>query len=215
EKLGKHVDLQLRNNDHAKIGSFISFEESTADGGTKFIDELLQHIRLQTVIVIDYFSFSSQSQKSHVFHPYFLKEYRNRWYVVGYHQEYQGLRTLALERIKSIQPDYQTPYKASNFDSNSYYNNALGVSITSNHPERVILLVDETQWRYLQSQPMHHSQQLVGNIDSWYELSFMLISNYELVSTILAMGSAVRVLEPPALKEQVALEIKRMYNNVK
>lgn len=200
EKLSEKVDLHIRENDTTDLGDVISFEKSTTDGGSNYINAFLQHIRQQTVVQIKYHSFSSNTTRSHIIHPYFLKEYRNRWYVVGFHETYQEIRTLALERIKEIEPDYATSYRPSTFDVNSYYQHAVGVSITNEPPIDIIFEISPQGYRYIETQPIHHSQTCIEQTDNKVTVKLNAILNYELKSTLLALGADICVLEPLALK---------------
>jgi len=210
EKLNQHLDVHLKNQDDVDLAEVISFEQSTSDGGSLFLNDLLEHIRRQTVISIDYQSFSSGNRKQHVMHPYYLKEYRNRWYLLGYHEEYKELRTLALERMLSIAPNYSVKYLSPAFNVGSYYANVIGVSVSPGEPEEVELEVLHSQWQYLQSQPLHKSQHLIREDSSKIVVGLRVIRNYELKSAILSMGAAVNVLKPASLKRDIVLETERI-----
>ncbi|MFT5725240.1 MAG: putative DNA-binding transcriptional regulator YafY [Bacteroidia bacterium] len=200
EKLSDKVELHIKENDTTALGNVISFEQSNADGGNQYINDLLQHIRQHTTVIIEYHSFSSNSVKSHTLHPYFLKEYRNRWYVVGFHEGYKQIRTLALERMKSIVPDYDASYKPSEFDIQSYYKDAMGVSITQEKPQKIVLELSPKEYQYIESQPLHNSQKLISQNKDEVRIELFAILNYELKSTLLSMGSNVIVKEPASLK---------------
>ncbi len=210
EKLNLHLDVHLKNQDEVDMAEVISFEQSTSDGGSLFLNDLLEHIRRQTVLSIDYQSFSSGNRKQHVMHPYYLKEYRNRWYLLGHHEEYKELRTLALERMLSIAPNYSVKYILPEFNVGSYYSNVIGVSVSTGEPTHVELEVNQSQWQYLQSQPLHKSQHLIRMNGSKVVIGLCVICNYELKSAILSMGAAVTVLKPTSLKDEIVVETERI-----
>ncbi len=213
EKLSDKVELHVKENDTTKLGNVISFEKSYVDGGSEFINELLQHIRQKTVVQVMYHSFSTNSKKTHTIHPYFLKEYRNRWYIVGYHQEYQEVRTLALERINSVSPEYSVSYQPATFNIHSYYENAVGVSITSDKPQTILLELDAREYQYFETQPIHPSQKVVVKSDDKVQISLYVILNYELKSTLLSMGSKIKVLEPVVLRDHILNEANNMIDH--
>ncbi|MBI1305185.1 MAG: WYL domain-containing protein [Bacteroidetes bacterium] len=203
DKLNQNLSIQFRQKERAETASYISFEQNTADGGSSFIQELLDHIRLKTVISVDYYSFSSGKRKEQVIHPYYLKEYRNRWYVLGYHEEHKSLRTLALERIKGIEPRYDIEYRPSEIDLNEYYKHTIGVSVTDSKPQTIEMLVSQRDWLYLSTQPLHPSQKMLENSGEMVRLSLDVVVNYELKSQIMAMGKDVKVLKPESLCEEI------------
>ncbi len=201
EKLSDKVELHVKQNDTTALGNIIEFEKSTTDGGSRHINELLQHIRQETTVTIEYNSFSSNSVKTHTIHPYFLKEYRNRWYMIGYHETYQSLRTLALERMIRIEPDYATAYRVSDFNVQAYYKDAVGVSITSEDPIRIIFELSPREYQYIESQPIHSSQKCISKKEKVVTVELNAILNYELQSTLLSMGSNIKIIEPLSLKD--------------
>lgn len=210
EKLSDKVELHIKENDTTALGNIISFEQSTTDGGSRYINEILQHIRQQTTVQIEYHSFSSNSIKTHTLHPYFLKEYRNRWYVIGFHEGYKQLRTLALERMNSITPDYSTTYRVSNFDIQAYYQDAIGISITPGKPQRIVFEVSPKEYQYIQSQPIHPSQKCLSQTTDTVTIELKVILNYELKSTLLSMGSNIKIIEPEVLKSFLLEEAKQV-----
>ena len=217
EKLSDKVDFHIKQNDTTKLGNLISFEKSTTDGGGKYINMLLQHIRHETVVEIEYHSFSSNAVKKHRLHPYFLKEYRNRWYVIGYHSEYKAIRTLALDRMQGIEPFYSETYKSSSVDLHAYYQHAVGVSVTSDKPKRVVFELSPREYQYIQSQPIHSSQKCLHEDGNKVVVELHVIINYELRSTLLSLGSGIKVTEPQELRDfliEEAKSISQLYDSI-
>lgn len=207
QKLSEKLKIRLSESGE-EDKKVVSFESSTTDGGGTWIDEILGHIRMKTVIRIEYFSFSSGRQSTHLIHPYFLKEYRNRWYLVGWHEGYSQIRTLALERIDSMEPDYKTAYREQDFDASAYYRNAIGVSVNDTEPVLVRIRILAREWPYVRSQPWHHSLKLEEEANDQVTFSLHVIVNYELKNLLLSYGKSVEVLEPLSLREQIASELK-------
>lgn len=208
EKLSDKVDIHIKQNDTTELGNIISFEKSMKDGGGKYINMLLQHIRQETVVEIEYHSFSSNAVKKHRLHPYFLKEYRNRWYVIGYHSEYKGIRTLALDRMLGIEAYYHETYQPSTIDLHEYYQHAVGVSVTSEKPKKIVFELSPREYQYIQTQPIHTSQKCLQQDENKVVVELNVIINYELKSTLLSLGSNIKVTEPKELKQFLFEEAK-------
>jgi predicted DNA-binding transcriptional regulator YafY len=216
EKLSDKVDIHIKENNTTDLGDVIGFEKSVTDGGSNYINEFLQHIRQETVVEIEYHSFSSNSIQTHILHPYFLKEYRNRWYVVGYHEERKRTITLALERIINMQPRYDHSYKPSSININSYYQHAVGVSVLDKEPMLIRFELSEKEYRYIESQPIHQSQKAEHSEKGVVTVSLKAILNYELQSTLLAMWTQIKVVEPEELQDflrRQAEDILKLYNS--
>ncbi len=206
QKLSEKLMIRLSGtgDDDKKV---VAFETSTADGGGDWIDELLGHIRRKTVVRIGYFSFSSGRQSTHLIHPYFLKEYRNRWYLVGWHEAYSQIRTLALERIDSMEPDYTTSYRDQEFDASAYYKNAIGVSVNDSEPVLAKIRILAREWPYVESQPWHHSLKATDKGEEFVIFTLKVIVNYEFKNLLLSYGNSIEVLEPESLRRTIAAEI--------
>ena len=207
QKLSEKLMIRLSESggDDKKV---VAFETSTADGGGDWIDELLGHIRRKTVVHIGYYSFSSGRQSTHLIHPYFLKEYRNRWYLVGWHEAYSQIRTLALERIDAMEPEYTTSYRDHEFDASEYYKNAIGVSVNDSQPVLAKIRIVAREWPYVESQPWHHTLKLEEKGDDFVTFSLKVIVNYEFKNLLLSFGSSIEVLEPSSLRETIADELR-------
>ena len=97
--------------------------------GLKFLDVLYQAILKKIVLDISYQSFSATKSSNFLFHAFILKEYNNRWFVVGKKEGQRKILTLALDRIIKIDFDLNKKYKQENFDADKYYENTYGVTV--------------------------------------------------------------------------------------
>ena len=63
--------------------SFIQFESVPEMKGSEYLQVIIEAIRDKTVLEILHQRFDSDKAYLHRIHPYLLKEYRNRWYLIG------------------------------------------------------------------------------------------------------------------------------------
>jgi len=82
---------------------FIEFEKNPPVQGMEYIDQLIPIIRRKRVIQIKHHSFWRNEVQNFIVHPYYLKEYKFRWYLVGYCEQRDDVRIFGLERIVSIE----------------------------------------------------------------------------------------------------------------
>lgn len=81
EKLMAELTLcQIRKKDNDK---FVSFETNESLTNIGLLPELYLAIRDKKVISFQYCPYGKKYRKV-IFHPHFLKEYNNRWFVFGY-----------------------------------------------------------------------------------------------------------------------------------
>ena len=188
---------------------YISFEDHTSARGIEYLDDLMEAICNKIVLSIHYRPFYKKEAKIHL-HPYFLKEYRNRWFVFGRDQSENRLVSLALDRIEGMKPMMDEKYQENDlFDPETYFANMIGVSLPTNaKPETIRLKVFQNSAMYMETKKIHHSQRIVSrNDDGSIEIELTVVVNYELISTILGFGAAVRVLEPEGLVERISREL--------
>jgi len=94
----------------------IHLDKNESLKGLHFLDEIYQAIVKKIVLVITYKSFKSKEENQFTFHPFILKEFNNRWFVVGKKQPNQPVSNLALDRIIKIDYDFQMPFLEHSFD---------------------------------------------------------------------------------------------------
>lgn len=80
----------------------MQFEKHTTALGTGYIDKIFDAIKGKTALRITYQSFKALVPEQCVFHPYLLKEYRNRWFVIGRKENTASVTILALDRIREV-----------------------------------------------------------------------------------------------------------------
>jgi predicted DNA-binding transcriptional regulator YafY len=173
--------------------------------GLHFLDEIYQAIVKKVVLKITYKSFKSLEETTFNFHPFILKEFNNRWFLIGKKLKKSPISNLALDRIISIDYDFQTPYMDEVFDAEQYYKNVVGVTVnTGLQPRKVQLWLNKIHAPYVLTKPIHSSQRLIETYeDGSVKINLFLIENYELERLLLGFGDGLEVLEPPRLRNRM------------
>lgn len=185
--------------------AIIQFEKHTVASGTEYIDDLFSAIKEKTVLRIAYQSFKSTEPTEGLFHPYLLKEFRNRWFLIGSHEGSEKVTNLALDRIKGVKPS-SNPFVANPFfDPETYFNNLVGVSLPEGEPVQAIeIKVAKNQVPYIRTKPIHHTQEIVKEYANGSLLiRLQLVVNYELRSVLLGYGCDMEVLKPATLRDSM------------
>lgn len=185
--------------------AIIHLETNDKLTGIEFIDPLYQAIKKKQVLELTYQSFKARTPNAINFHAYLLKEYRNRWFVLGRKSSKEPLMTLALDRIKEIKPQLNLTYIDNNeFDADTYYKDVIGVTVNEgNRPQLVHLAVDRSNAPYVLTKPLHHTQKLVTQSHNGIEITIEVILNYELEREIMGFGDSITVLKPQKLRERI------------
>ncbi len=182
----------------------IDFEKNENLKGLDFIETLYQSIIQKKAIEICYQSFKAKSANEFTFHPYYLKEYRNRWFVLGVKSKNAPVLTLALDRIVSIKESLVNYIAAKNFNVNEYFQQVIGVTVEANgRAEEVVLFADRETAPYILTKPIHQSQIILDTQPRGVTFSIRVQLNFELEREILGFGDRVKVLAPEKLKRRI------------
>lgn len=193
--------------------TIISFENTQLIQGYEHLERLFKAIREEQVLSIGYKAFQATSEEVFTLHPYYLKEYRERWYIFGLVTEKEAIYNLALDRITSITP-VKTRYRDNrHFDPATYFNDIVGVTRPTNaNIETVRLRVDVKTAPYLETRPIHHSQKVEQSDYAGIVFQYKIIPNYEFVAEVLRLGDAVQLISPIQLRETIAKRVALLYN---
>jgi len=141
--------------------------------------------------------------KPHRNHPYLLKEYRNRWYLIAWEAEKSDYRTYALDRMKALQVKKKTFETHSDFNSDRFFEHSIGITEIDSEPVRIVLNCNQVRGKYLESQPIHSSQRIVWIEDGNAEVTLNVLITYELIAELLSYGPSTRVVEPLQLRDRL------------
>lgn len=194
----------------------IEFEQNNYLKGLEHITPIYNSILYKKTIIIEYKSFKKNASQDIIFHPYFLKQYNNRWFVFGISEANEGLINLALDRITRIQESSKKFKPNMSVDFNEYFEDIVGVSLSNDGGiENIVMRVSNVLFPYIQTKPIHGSQKVKEQGASHTLISFDLIPNYELESLILSYGEGMEVLMPKSLREKIIKRIELIGSNYK
>lgn len=183
----------------------MSYDSNKYLKGIEYLGQLFHAILNKKVLSIQYKSYKSDMEQCFLLHPYHLREYNNRWFLFGKNNGYQNLTNLALDRIIKIEEMTQLDFQENEkWDFNEYFEDIIGVSITSGELIEVILCFNKDAAPYVLSKPLHGSQRIVSCTESDLVISIQVYPNYELESLILSFGERVIVQKPTDLRERIA-----------
>ncbi|TXF89710.1 WYL domain-containing protein [Neolewinella aurantiaca] len=172
--------------------------------GLEHLDLLYQAISKRIVLRIGYQSFSARQSNEFLFHPYLLKEFNNRWFLVGRREGHTPILTLALDRMISIAADLKTEYIRKDFDADTFYKDTYGVTVLGVPPIEVRLWVNRQNAPYVLTKPFHSSQRLIERRKTGgVEIAFTVHHNFELERLLLGFGSSIEVLAPKVLRRKM------------
>lgn len=192
----------------------IVFLEKRKANGTEFFSEILNAIKNYNILQIHYQSFLSNNVKSStrkVF-PIAIKESKNRWYLLAQDEKDQIVKSFSLDRISELVVLKDESFTKIDFNVDEEYRNVFGIIKSDKNVETVKISCTESQYRYLETLPLHESQKLENIIGDCYVISLKIIPTYDFLMEILAMGKEVKVLEPKSLVREIVMKIQENLN---
>lgn len=184
--------------------------------GLEHLDILYQAILKKIVLRITYQSFTARNASEFIFHPFILKEFNNRWFLVGKPntKKKQPIVTLALDRIIKIDFDTIIPYTNENFNGDEYYKNTIGVTVLNEEQlQEIIVKVDRSNTPYIITKPFHHSQEVMEQLEDGSTMIKMKVHlNFELERLILGFGDSIEVIQPRQLRNRIKKKLIGAYS---
>lgn len=169
------------------------------------VEALKEHHPLR----FDYAPYSrSTPSRGVILEPYFLKLFKQRWYVTGRAvKDGDVIKTYALDRMVSPSSLTETYAIPDDFDAETYFRDSFGIVFTHGEVKDIKLRVDARQAKYFRAVPLHHTQQEMVH-DTFSIFSYRMKISPDFVEELLSHGSRVTVIQPPELRVMVVNELR-------
>ncbi|MEZ5006570.1 MAG: WYL domain-containing protein [Chitinophagales bacterium] len=189
--------------------AIIDFERNDNLKGLEHLDVIYQHIQQKKALLITYQSFKARKPDQFNFHAFLLKEFRNRWFVLGKREKNLKANILALDRMISLETS-TLPYVPHKTDISNYFKDVIGVTVSENSPVvEVQLWIHSSNAPYVLTKPMHTSQKLLKKTPDGIIISITVQQNFELEREILGFGECIKVLSPKSLADRIQIKIEK------
>lgn len=184
----------------------VDFERNPNLKGLELLNALYDLIASRKTVTVNYRSFKSRKTRPFTIYPYLLKEYRNRWFLIGSKVEDMEIMTLALDRIVDFQECNDVIYKENPEFGEDYFEDIVGVTKHSGlKKDKVVIWADNSQASYILTKPIHSSQRLMEKRHEDGSMTFELdvVINPELVSQLMTFGAGIKVISPASLVKRL------------
>jgi predicted DNA-binding transcriptional regulator YafY len=202
EKIVRGVD-QLRRQKLSPAQQNIAVEQAPYYKGAGNIDIIKKAMDEKQSLRIVYQKFNTTKADEHVFHPYLLKEFKGRWYALGYSEQRHFNITLGLDRIEGIEPVDKKFRDDKKLNSQQFFKHTIGVTQGSGPVEDIVLWFSRSMGYYIKTQHIHETQHIIRDDEEGLVISLKLIINYELLAMLLGYCPEVSVISPPKLKNKL------------
>ena len=201
---------QIENGNGWESGKrFVEFQNNADLVGIGHFQVLLGAIINKQPLSISYKPFGKPERSMNI-HPYYLKQYNDRWFLVAQTEGFDDLSVLAIDRIDSIKT-LHIPFIESNVDMEDYFGDSVGVTVFPDRPiEEIRLRVDAKRYPYIATKPIHPSQTIIQDKtkDGSKVFSVRVEPNWEFFSLMLGFGPGVRILSPKSVVREMRRKTK-------
>jgi predicted DNA-binding transcriptional regulator YafY len=188
--------------------SFIQFESLGQLRGIENLKPLLFAIKNQRIIRFQHQNFHTGDVKTFTINPYLLKEYQNRWYLIGKIGYRDFFISFGIDRITGLKVMETFFEQDAITNPAALFENIIGLSESESEPQEIILSFTPIQGKYIKSLPLHKSQQIILDDETELRIKLMLVPNFEFKQKILMLGEAVKVIKPSGLVKEIKQALK-------
>jgi len=149
-----------------------------------------------------HYSYQKRTFNHVLLHPFLIKEFDNRWYVIGHSELHGETRTFGLDRITNAVLLVKKYIHTDSTIMQNYLQKVYGVfPIPKATLEAIQIRVSQLGTHYFQAYPLHESQQIVKNGDGTSTIKFQMIPSIELARYFLSQGRHVTITKPTWFKK--------------
>ena len=149
-----------------------------------------------------------------VLEPYFVKIFKQLWYVIGLNVKDGQVKTYSLDRMSNLNLLQDLFDMPENVNPSEFFKDCFGIITNQNSAKRIVLRVEPTQAKYFRALPLHSSQQEEVH-DNYSIFTYKMRITYDLKEELMSHGASIEVLEPQELKTLILTELEQALNNYK
>ncbi len=215
------LKLGLKLENRPKI---ISFSNNPDLQNSNLLGTLFDCISNKVVVELTYHTYNNETQRKVVFYPYLLKQYNDRWFVLGAVEPDSFICNFALDRIDKVKLLPEKAFCECTQDISERFEDIVGVTLEKdNKVEHIIFWVSESSYKYVLTKPIHGSQKTYKNekeaklreqypnFEGGKFFSIDCIPNYELIRELSSFGKDLMVISPEQIQNEVFTRVKEMY----
>jgi predicted DNA-binding transcriptional regulator YafY len=211
---GEQISNSLNGNNN--LLSLIEFENKSAIytiPNFKLILEAIEQNQPIKFLHNSFYYYKEVKEQEYNLKPYYLKQYQNRWYVIG--ETGKGYRTFGIDRITNIEVGTKK-FKSKINEAKQKFSNVIGLNYADHDLQKVKLSFHISQKLYIESLPLHSSQKEVPSLnDKTFDIELLIHPNFEFTQQVLKYGSLVKVVEPKWLVDEIREELRKGFENYK
>ena len=199
--------LECRLGIRTNRENLIAFEQNERLKGLEFLAEVIDATLRHQPLTLDYKPYSGEEQVC-TLHPYYVKQYNNRWFLFGLEEESGRIANKALDRILRICSSESAFQPNKGIDFEHFFDDIVGVSVPDAEvsKEHVVLRFTPNRYPYVLSKPIHPSQAIAD--EAAHTLSLNVKPTRELDQQLLSFGPDVEVVAPASYRQHIRKKLE-------
>jgi len=204
--------FKLKGNIQPSVG----FEQNPFLKGLNHFTAIFNAIQHEVTLKVKYQGYKQERTTEVILHPWYLKQYNNRWFLFGLNEGYNSITNYALDRIIEIEESKIKYIKNIEINFEEYFDDIVGVTIKRDTPtEKVLIKISSEVWPYIESKPLHGSQKIKIKNKSEVLIELNVQINHELIALLFSYLDSVEVVEPKSLRVRFLAISKILYTKYK
>ena len=203
--------LSLRNllNESAGLHDRIILED--VPSSHRFLTSVIDSMKDNNKLCISYKGHSMTEYKDMVIHPYSIRLFKRRWYLIAYSEYSKGIRLYMLDRAASVNVLDEVFEMPEDFDAEGYFEDFYGVRRSEDDKQRVVLKVNAKNRDLVRTVALHRSQEEIETNDEYSVFEYFLRPNFDFKQEIISYLDSVEVLEPLSLRKEIGRTVLNVY----
>ena len=189
------------------VSGSVAFAQNPDLKGIELFSPLFDSIVKKQVLSIRYHRFGKPSSVR-IIHPYQLRQYNNRWFLIGLEERLLPripITVIPIDRIdefKVAESVVFQEYRGADFDE--YFYDIVGVSLLpEGRKVRVVIKAFFPAANYIETKPIHPSQRVLERGKGYIVFQLDVIPNYELESQLISYADQTEIIEPIEIRQAI------------
>lgn len=179
----------------------------------QYLAIIIDAVKEHHPVRFDYLPYTrTRATRDIIVHPYFLKIFRQRWYLTGLSTDGDIIKTYALDRMSDVTVERDTFEEPPGFDAEEFCRDAFGIVFAHGDVKDVQIKVDPRQAKYFRALPLHHSQQEFVH-DGFSIFRYRLRLTDDFISELLSYGPRLTVVAPTELRAMITSRLTETLSN--
>jgi hypothetical protein len=175
------------------------------------LQDIINIMRDGNAMNLTYQSYRNEVPYTFPAHPYCLKMFKQRWYLLAKTPKYGWPTIYALDRIVDVEELDIKAEIPKYFNAKEYFSQFYGIITGDGNVAQIIKLkVRADQAYYFRSLPLHHSQEEIETTEEYSVFKYYVVPTFDFIQEIMSYGDLVQIFEPLELVDRIKQIIQNM-----